>query len=54
MFMTDCSFYSSLYICLSVCVLPCWRINVFVKEPEVVASVYMKNLSMYLNRKVIK
>ena len=24
------------------------------KEPEVVASVYMKNLSMYLNRKVIK
>jgi len=23
-------------------------------EPEVVASVYMKNLSMYLNRKVIK
>jgi len=24
------------------------------KEPEVVTSVYMKNLSMYLNRKVIK
>ena len=24
------------------------------KEPKVVASVYMKNLSMYLNRKVIK